>query len=297
MTFDGAGNLYGTTTYGGAYNKGTVFELTPVRTSWKETVLHSFGSDRDGETPLNNLVMDAAGNLYGTTLREVFELSPSGGNWTVSVIYNLDTDVLSGLTIDPAGNIFGASLATVFELSPNGNGGWRKRAIYNFTGGPKDGTYAVGTPALDQAGNLYGTTAQGGLGGGDGDGTVYELSPVPNGTWTEKILYFFRGGNDAGNPSMGGVVLDAAGNIYGTSSSGGRHGDGAVFKVAAPTGKSSYQEKILWNFNGKNGSLPEGGVILDGAGNLYGTTAAGGNVKDCSGENPTGCGVIFRITP
>jgi uncharacterized repeat protein (TIGR03803 family) len=296
LIFDSAGNLYGTTLLGGVYNQGTVFELTPEGTSWKESVLHSFGSDRDGQNPSYNLVMDAAGNLYGTTLHEVYELSPSGGGWTISVIYYPDKAVDSGLTIDSAGNIFGTSIATVFELSPNGKGGWHKRVIHTFTGGPTDGNYAAGTPALDQAGNLYGTTAGGGLGSGEGDGTVYELSPGPNGTWTEKILYFFKGGDDANNPS-GGVVLDAAGNIYGASISGGRHGDGTVFKVTAPTGKGSYREKVLWNFDGPNGSFPEGGVILDSAGNLYGTTAGGGNAKNCSGGNPIGCGVVFKMTP
>jgi len=297
VTFDSAGNLCGTTISGGAYNQGTVFELTPTRSGWKETVLHSFGSDRDGVNPSDNLVMDAAGNLYGTTLHEVFELSPSDGNWILSVIYYPDKDVFSGLTIDAAGNIFGTSIATVFELSPNGKGGWHRHVIHTFTGGPTDGSYAVGAPALDRAGNLYGATAGGGLGSGEGDGTVYELSPGANGTWTEKILYFFKGGNDARTPSMGGVVLDAAGNICGTSNSGGRHGDGAVFKLTAPTDKGSYREKVLWNFNGANGRFAEGGVILDSAGNLYGTTASGGNVKDCSAINPAGCGVVFRLTP
>ncbi len=219
FVIDSAGNLYGSTTFGGVYDKGTVFELSHHGALWTETVPHSFGAKgaKDSQLPLSGLIMDSSGNLFGTTAGAVFEVSPSGGKWTAKAIYYGVDDIFSGLTMDAAGNIYGASISRAFELSPNGKGGWHKHVIHIFAGGPTDGTYVTGTPALDQAGNLYGTTALGGLGGGNGNGMVYELSPAQNGTWTEKILYFFKGGKDAYNPSSGGVVLDAAGNIYGNT--------------------------------------------------------------------------------
>jgi uncharacterized repeat protein (TIGR03803 family) len=200
------------------------------------------------------------------------------------------------LTMDAAGNVFGASLSNIFELSPTGNGRWRRTVLHTFAGGPDDGAYAQGTPMFDQAGNLYGTTSGGGLGTGVGDGTVYELSPAKNGTWTEKILHFFKGGTDGRDP-FAGIVFDAAGNIYGATLEGGRAGGyGTVFELVVPAGKGNYTHKILWRFNGTDGDSPYGGLILDSAGNLYGTTYRGGSLEGgCGGM--AGCGVVFEITP
>jgi uncharacterized repeat protein (TIGR03803 family) len=204
LIFDSVGNLYGTASAGGTNGNGVVFELSPAGSTWTETVLHSFAGTPDGATPMAGLTMDAAGNLYGATpyggtgdgTGTVFELSPSGGGWTEQVIYDLDINVgtcgyfasTSGLTIDAAGNIFGAACSIVFELSPNGEHGWAPSVIHTFTGAPIDGRAANGTPVLDKAGHLYGTTY---FGGKYDNGTVYKLSLKWNGEWTETILHSF----------------------------------------------------------------------------------------------------------
>lgn len=187
--------------------------------------------------------------------------------------------------MDASGNIYGTTGATVFELSPNGNGGWNPTVIHTFAGLPHDGYGALGTPALDQAGNLYGTTT---VGGTNNHGTVYKLSPGENGAWTEEILYSFKGRTDGANP-VAGIVFDAAGNIYGTTALGGtgnNKGQGTVFELAA-LGNSRYEHTILWTFNGTDGATPYGALILDSARKLYGTTAGGG---------PSNAGVVFEVT-
>jgi uncharacterized repeat protein (TIGR03803 family) len=272
-------------TMGGANGDGVVFELSPAGKSWKEIVLYSFTDRTDDARPVNNLIMDAAGNLYGATFYgAVFKLSPSGGKWTEQVIYDFGTNLEAGLTMDAAGNIFGTTFRYVFELSPNGSGGWNPNVIYNFTGAPKDGSNADGTLVLDQAGNLYGTTT---YGGAQNYGTVFKLSPGKTG-WTEKILYSFKGGkkNDGSDP-FAGIVFDAVGNIYGTTEAGGNSGAGTVFELVAPVGKGKYVEKVLWSFNGTDGNTPFASLILDSASKLYGTTTAGGSSND---------GVIFEVT-
>jgi uncharacterized repeat protein (TIGR03803 family) len=275
VIFDSARNLYGTAAMGGANGCGVVFELSPTGTSWMETVLFSFGLSGSGCAPVNGLIMDRAGNLYGVTnsfgdgTETVFELSQVAGVWTQQMIYDLGIAApnSAGLTMDAAGNIFGTSLSTVFELSPNGSGGWNPTVIHTFTGAPKDGSDVQGTPALDQYGNLYGTTDEGGE---RNYGTVYRLTPGQNGKWTEKVLYSFYGPPYHYNP-WAGVVLDAAGNIYGTTLDGGE--GGSVFELLVPVGKAKYKEKALWAFDGEDGNEPYGSLILDSLGNLYGTTA------------------------
>jgi uncharacterized repeat protein (TIGR03803 family) len=302
VIFDSVGNLYGTMPHGGAYGYGVVFELSPVGASWTETVLYNFCSQADcadGEYPVNTLIMDPAGNLYGVTNQggstgagTVFELSPAGGNWTEQVLYSPGSTtgygINAGLTMDAAGNIFGATWSTVFELSPNGKGAWNPTVIHIFDGGAKDGMGAAGTPVLDKDGNLYGTTIYGAT---KNLGTVYKLSPVTKGkkkgTWTVKILHSFKGGLKDGYYPVAGIVFDAAGDIYGTTEYGGKYSDGAVFELVA-NGKGSYKEKVLWSFNGTDGGYPYDSPILDSSGNLYGTTYDGGS---------HGAGVVYEVTP
>jgi len=309
VLFDSAGNLYGTTYFGGTNGAGVVFELSPVAGSWTEAVLYSFCSQTgcaDGENPVTNLVMDTAGNIYGVTLAggpalygTVFELSLSGGVWTEQVLYSPGSTsgygINAGLYMDTAGNLYGATFTTVFELSPNGNGGWTPAVLHTFTGAPKDGYGALSTPVFDKAGNLYGVTLWGGAHGpcheGFGCGAVYKLTPVTKGkkkgTWTEKILYSFKGGKkDADQPL--GLVLDGAGNIYGGSYYGGKYDDGIVYELVAPVGSGSYKEKVLWDFNGTDGAVVYGSLIVDSAGNLYGATGNGGSNGD---------GVVFEVIP
>ena len=284
VIFDKVGNLYGTTEFGGTYNWGAVFKLSPAGAGWAVSILYSFTGGADGGHPASALVMDEAGNLYGTTSEylapgNVFELSPSGSGWTERVIY--DAPTAPGLTMDAAGNIYGATTSTVFELSPDGGGGWTPTVIHTFTGPPGDGSSPTYSPVVDQSGNLYGTTY---TGGAANNGTVYKLSPA-NGAWTEEILYSFLGGADGAGPFGAAVVLDAAGNIYGTTSAGGSANDGTVFELSA-LGNSSYQHTVLWSFSGTDGINPYCTPILDSAGNLYGTASSGGS---------SNAGVVFEV--
>jgi uncharacterized repeat protein (TIGR03803 family) len=301
VIFDNAGNIYGTTMFGGPGNCGdcgTVFELTPSGMSWTFTTLYTFAGGSDGLHPQSGLIMDAVGNLYGTTsgggannTGAVFELSPSGSGWTEKVIYAPPTNdsigMYAGLTMDAAGNLFGASGQTVFELSPNGSGGWNSTVLHTFLPGSALGFDAESTPVLDQSGNLYGTTAYGGV---DNNGTVYKLA---NGTWQETVLY---GGNKVtGGLLWGGVVLDAAGNIYGTAQTGGLDSGeclytcGTVFELS-PAGGGTYLQTTLFQFNFLDGANPMASLILDSAGKLYGTGESGGLLEAASG-------VVFEVNP
>jgi uncharacterized repeat protein (TIGR03803 family) len=303
VIFDSAGNLYGTTKYGGAYGYGVVFELSSIAGTWTETVLYSFTGGTDGSFPVNGLILDAAGNLYGTVTSTqggsegggVFELSPSGsGGWTEQLIYNVSGGPgnYSGLAMDSAGNIFGTTASTVFELSQKVGAGWTPTVIYTFSVNGKYGYLPENAPVLDKAGNLFGTTLNGGA---KNAGAVYELIPSKKGKWKEKVLYSFKGKADSANP-WGGVVLDAAGNIYGTTTfpDNACHCAGTVFELVATAGKGPYKEKVLWDFTRSSGGYnPLGSLLLDSAGNLYGTAEYGG--ADAYGGPDSG--VIFEVTP
>ncbi len=301
VIFDSAGNLYGTTEWGGANTClpdyvangcGVVFELSPVGTSWTETVLYNFTSDVTFH-PENGLIMDQAGNLYGVTEANwiykggdywqdasAYELSPSGGGWTLREISPYGSH--GALTMDAAGNIFFLAWdVLVEELSPtSGTGYWNSTDIYAYSGFGSMG----GTLVLDQAGDIYGTTRY--TSAKNLYGAVYKLSPGTNGKWTKTIPHAFRGVPADGYYPYGAIVFDKAGDIYGTTLDGGTYGDGTVFELI-PNDKGSYTEKIIWNFNGTDGSGPNGNLILDSAGNLYGT-AGGGSY---------GGGVVFEVTP
>ena len=287
LAFDEGGNLYGTTLMGGPYLQGiacgtgcgTVFKLAPDGT---ETVLHSFQGHPDGWSPLAGLVLDMEGNLYGTTedsgLGKVFEVTASG---TEKVLYSFH-DTPDGaapeatLVFDKQGNLYGttgfggeygcfggAGCGTVFKLAPDGT----ETVLYSFTGGA-DGAWPRAGLVLDEQGNLYGTTFVGGSGcGAEGCGTVFQMTP----TGTEAILHSFDD-SDGANPT-GGLVFDAKGNLYGTTSSGGAYGWGTVFKLT-PSG-GNWKETVLHSFKSSDGAAPYGRLLLKG-GILYGTTAGGG---------------------
>jgi uncharacterized repeat protein (TIGR03803 family) len=270
---DKAGNLYGTTWYGGVRNKGTVFKLTKSG----ERLVHSFGGSPDGDTPLAGLIRDAAGNIYGTTtaggtygLGTIFQLN-SGGKETLSHSFaGAPTDgwyPLATLIADTSGNLYGttisggaSNLGTVFELDAAGN----ETVLYSFTAVNGDGQSPNGGLVRDSQGNLYGTTVYGGL---STFGTVFKLDV--NGK--ETVLYSFAGGTDGTIPE-GSMVMDPAGNLYGATADGGIAGAGTIFKVD-PTGK----ETVLYTFEHPgDAAYPQGGLIRDKAGNLYGTATAGG---------------------
>ncbi len=266
LVFDSKGNLYGTTFTGGANGAtpydGTVFELSPgTGGTWTEKIIHNFGANTtDGISPVSGLTFDAAGNLYGTTdlggvfnYGTVYELTPgTGGTWTETVLHSFDingvdgANPLAGVIIDAQGNLYGNTqiggsygngnhLGTVYELSKVG-GVWTEQVLYSFTGnanGTTDGVTPVGNLIFDAAGNLYGTTFAGGV-EISSEGTVYELSRS-GGTWTEKILYAFAAALSDGHAPESSLVFDAAGNLYGTTSSGGTNSVGqygTVFKLA-----------------------------------------------------------------
>jgi uncharacterized repeat protein (TIGR03803 family) len=296
LVFDSAGNLYGTTAYGGAYQWGTVFKLSPGSNGWTETILHSFGAKGDGALPAG-LIFDNAGNLYGATgaggkvwgAGTVFELSPSGnGQWTETLIYQFNgTDGAnpnSNLVFDAAGNLYGTAqnggsgcvshggCGFVFELSPS-NGHWLRKTLHVFGRTVHDGLYPDTTPVFDAAGNLYGIAIGGGL---YGYGAVYKLTPKPTGLWPEKII------QNMPEISFGGLTIDSAGNLYGTQVKGGKYGAGNVWELSLNPATGKWVKSILFNFySNSSGQLPASGVVFDSAGNLYGTTTSGGERYGC----------------
>ena len=294
---DAAGNLYGTTLRGGSLGSGTVFKLDPAG---NETVLYSFtdtGSPADGLDPYAAPVMDTAGNLYGTTR--------DGGFFGIGIVFRLDTSghetVLhfftgsdgccptGGVIIDAAGNLYGTAGGggsfgggTVFKLDPSGNA----TVLYSFKGG-SDGAAPAGGLIMDAVGNLYGTT---GAGGSSNAGTVFKLDPSGN----ETVLYSFKGGNDGASPGLGSLIRDVAGNLYGTTPVGGSGpctganqvlvGCGIVFKL-----DPADNETVLYSFTGSSdGAFPEAGLVMDTAGNLYGTAS--------SFLALGGFGTVFKLT-
>ncbi|MGO8793603.1 MAG: choice-of-anchor tandem repeat GloVer-containing protein [Candidatus Sulfotelmatobacter sp.] len=318
VTFDGRGNLYGTAYYGGPFASGpysgygVVFQLSPEPgggcpsgsnsgTGWCETVLYSFLSNPDGAFPFSGLTWDTQGNLYGTTygggsgMGAVYELSPNGsGGWSEQVIYN--SGGYAGLAIDGYGNLYGADHVNnghIFKLSPNGSGDWNATIIHTFKGGPNDGSNPEGTPVLDSAGNVYGTTISGGSNLSRA-GTVWKLTPL-GGEYTEEILQSLLW-RDGSSPYAG-VVLDSSGNIYGTTGVGVKtspcyNGCGSVFELAVSG--TTYEWKTLWAFTGADGGYASDSLNLNG-GNLYGTTFGGGTSSYCPGSD--GCGVVFEVNP
>jgi uncharacterized repeat protein (TIGR03803 family) len=253
---DGKGNFYGITWSGGTNNTGTVFELSPDgKGGWLESVLYSFGvfGSGDCETPVEPPVFDGHGNIYGTT--------ESGGT----------------------GN-FGC----VFELSPASGGGWTERVLYSFTGGA-DGNGPWGSLIMGEGGTLYGTAAFGGtnLGAGSqGGGTVWELSPNKDGSWKFKTLKLLRG-KDGALPSAG-LNRDRLGNLWGTTSAGGWHGNGVVFELRR-TDRRHWKYEVVHTFKLKDGSHPQYGRLIFGKnGGVLGTTADGG-----ANDN----GTIFELEP
>jgi uncharacterized repeat protein (TIGR03803 family) len=314
LTFDKAGNLYGTSKTGGAYNQGTVFELAMGSNGWVQTVLYSFTGGGDGGQPTAEITFDGAGNIYGTTSAggsgscssgcgTVFELAPSSGGWAETVLYSFTggTDgaqPYAALVMDPSGNVYGTAAAggnigsncssgcgVVFKLAP-ASGSWTQSVLYSFAGG-SDGSSPLSALILDPSGNLYGTTYSG---GSYGKGTVFEVSNTANG-WTESVLRTFTGASDGASP-VGGLVFDSAGNLYGTTFQGGANGYGVAFELS-PIGQGSWREKVIHGFGNTPSANPAATLIFDPAGDLYGTTLQGATLTSCGG----GCGTLFKLTP
>lgn len=313
LVFDQAGNLYGTTTVGGAGSCcGTVFELSPPSFpggTWTEEVLYSFcaGSNndcQDGAEPASQLIFDASGNLYGTTTTggtgtwtggTVFELSPGAGGWTHTTLYNFcvnghqricpdGTQPQAGVTFDKSGNLFGTTMTggtkntegtgTVFELSPSANG-WIQKVVLAFSPSGRGLAVPLGTVSFDATGNLYSTASVGFSGGG-----VFRLQPR---TRTQRSFIFNI--SDGSGPAAGVIVDSKRKAVYGTTGGGGSGQGGTVFTINA-----SAQETVLYDFcqetNCTDGQQPHASLIEDQAGNLYGTTKLGGANNQ---------GVVFEV--
>jgi hypothetical protein len=296
LVADSAGNLYGTTLDGGNTNAecgvyfgtagcGVVFKLSPAANgSWKETVLHTFTGGKDGGLPVGGVVLDSAGNLYGSAF--------FGGDKEPNCSYGGDS----------------VGCGVVYKLSPTAKGPWKETVLYSFTGG-SDGSFPFAGVTLDSGGNVYGAAGAGGLlscnTGGTGCGIVFKLTSNGQGPWTETVLYAFTGGAD-GNLPFASVTFDTSGNLYGTTRIGGDAsvsclgytGCGVIFELT-PTSSGPWTETVLHAFTGgADGALPLLGVTLDPDGNVYGTTPFGGDTTQtiCAMQEFPGCGVVFELT-
>lgn len=269
LVFDSTSNLYGTTNGGPSLGScdgydsqgcGTVFQLTPDDNGrWTEKLLYSFKSNHvDGFGPIASVTLGAPGKIYGTT-----QLGGAGGQGCQSI-----------------------SCGTVFELTSHADGKWTEKVLHNFSKNGTDGSSPSAGVILDEAGNLYGTTA---FGGTHFFGVVFELTPETDGQWNETVLHSFDN-KDGCTP--GPLIFDKQGNLYGaTSGNCGAHGGGTVFQLVRGT-DGKWSEKVLYNFkrNGQDGYSPTG-IVFDSTGNLYGTTIYGGTT-----ECTNGCGTVFQLT-
>lgn len=248
LIFDHAGNLYGTTVFGGRFGGGTVFQLVPSGGAWTEAVLHDFTGGNDGIDPEAGLIFDQQGALCGTTIAEnVFKLMPpvSGDTkWTLRVLYTFDGDVNRGqLSAGPLlagknGVLYGtqkfgggpANAGAVYQLTPPSTrgGSWTETTLYRFTG-ETDGAYPFAGIIADNSGNLYGTTSGNGH---SNQGTVFQLTPpaTQGGEWTETTLHAFAGGSDGAGPGAD-LSFGKGGALYGTTAGGGSSSKGTVFKI------------------------------------------------------------------
>lgn len=250
---DAKGALYGTTYYNGTTGWGTAYKIAPSGSSWVLTTLYTFGAggQTDGQNPYGNLVLDSKGVLYGTT--------PWGGTNNFGTVFALR----------PAPKVLPNNILSPYAVT------WLENFNYY------NGQYPFfGDLTMDSQGNLYGTTE---FGGSYGQGTVFKLTPSNSG-WTYQILYNFEPGGAVGAFPMSVLTLDAAGNLYGTTTKGGASNSGVVYEVT-PAGVGS----VLYNFTGgSDGAFPMAGVIFDSVGNLYGATSAGGTA---------GGGAVFELSP
>jgi hypothetical protein len=283
LVLDASGNLYGVTSAGGQHsaacdpdnpysgNCGSIFKLSKGSSGqWLRTVLYEFTGGPDGGNPFGGLVLDAAGNLYGTTA--------FGGN----------------------------GFGVVFKLARSSTGTWNQTVLYTFQGST-DAATPDGALVFDSAGNLYGTSINGGSGNcgfGIACGTVFELSPDTSGGWAETVIYNFNGLTDGIYANS--LTFDARGNLYGTTLYGGDYsgtcgypyyGCGTIFKLSQNSG--TWSKTTLYTFTGSlDGAFPNGGVIFDSKGVIYGTAAGGGDpYYGCANDQISGCGVIFTVFP
>jgi uncharacterized repeat protein (TIGR03803 family) len=327
LTFDGKGNMFGTTSAGAGGSCsptcGTVYEISPNGVGgWTETVIYAFPAT-GGTVPVGGVIMDALGNLYGTTSRggsvecgwmneisgcgSVYKLTPGADGWTFTNLYYFHPTLTRPDGVEPMGslyqdaqhNLYGTTAyggsgngGTVFELTAGKGGGYRDSLLYSFVSPYEVGYEPTSGLISDKQGNLYGTTRSGGSGCNELCGTVFEMSPTASG-WQEQTIYNFgQGAFDGFGPQYGNLAMDAQGNLYGVTVEGGNgsctYGCGTVYELS-PVAGGGWSEKVLYAFQGgADGEDPYGSVVVDAAGNVFGTTAYGGS---------QGVGTVFEITP
>jgi hypothetical protein len=293
LAMDSSGNLYGAAAEGGV-GSGTIFELSPPASGhWNFQVIDP--CENYCVYPIGSLAIDPAGNLYGTTgFGEIFELSNNGsGTWTATDIYSLAADggAPGPVIIDAAGNLYGVNalggsnnLGFVFELSLV-SGTWVLTDLHDFAGPDGSGCCSLSSLIMDSAGNLYGVTPKGGSSSAcpSGCGVVFELSNS-SGAWNETVLHSFS--NTDGSIPVGPLTMASSGKLFGSASNGGRDNFGAIFELLPQTG--AWKFGAVHSFSGGNdGAYPDAPLVIDSAGNLYGTTSSGGF---------SGYGTAFELT-
>ena len=300
------GSLYGSTPWGGTQSCscGTLYNLRPSPTrsgsvfgGWNKQSLWNFSGDSDGYSPWGNLTFTDANHFFGTTQSggpdsggTVFEMTYSSGSWNYSNAYVFNSNgsdgynPMGGVIKDAAGNLYGTTAyggsfgdGTVYQLVPTGNG-WTKNILYSFQDGSDGETPHTGL-TMDQAGNLYGASASGGL---NNQGVVFQLSPTGNGGWSFSVLYSFEAGSRG---SGGSLAVDNAGNVYGVTPLGGIFHGGSVFKLSRSGNTWTYTD--LHDFAGGDGAMPSGDLVIEPNGDMYGTTSGGG---------PFGYGNVWKLS-
>lgn len=323
LTTDRLGNLYETTPVGGVSGTGTVFELVPGSNgTWKERILHNFTNGADGGYPLAGVILDTAGNIYGTTQQGgivssncgsgscgvVFELVKAD-NWQETVLYSFSgksdgSGPVAPLLVDSVGNLYGTAegggtfvgcyygCGVAFELEKSSSG-WTEKVLHTFTDWPNDGSYPTAGFIWDGA-DLLGTTSSGGVGpccGGYDGGTIFQLSPNSDGTWTESLFYTFCAKTNCADGTMpwGGVVLKNE-NMFGTTSNGGAKGYGVLYQ-RLPSGSTATR----FSFGSTGGENPIGPIVLR-QGIVYGATNQGGLTTNQCPPFQNGNGVVYKLS-
>lgn len=294
-------------------NKATIGGLVLVAAAliWSEAkattteVIYSFAGEDDGEYTDTDIAVDAAGNLYGTSVLggdfgggTVWQLSPVGGGWVHTVLYSFTGGVdggepYKGVTLDGAGNLYGTAVTggsgsceggcgVTYKLTKSGET-WTQRVIHAFSGGA-DGSGPGSRVAVDKRGNVYGMTP---TGGANGLGVIYLLRPRSSGGYALRVIHTFTGGSDGSSGSAGKLVL-RGGRIFGAATTGGNHGSGTVFQLT-PTQTGEWDFRTLYSFaDAPDGVFPYGALLFDAAGNIYGTTYYGGT---------NGLGAVYKLSP
>lgn len=305
VALDPLGNVYGGSGGGTGcdpFGCGVIFEFSPKGGS----LIYEFTGGNGGAYP-QQVLFDGSGNLYGNLAGDagagdsgVYELTHQSGKWSFSMLY---TPGGCCLVLDQQANLFGwlgsgdYNAGAIGELSPTSNG-WTYTQLYSFCGSPgcPNGEVPVAPLSWDSKGNLYGTTLYGGVSvlpcpGSLGCGVAFQMTPNGDGTWTYHVMHRFASYKGDGMYPYAGLTLDAYGNAYGATASGGAYGNGTIFKLS-PSG-AGWKKTVLYEFpNCAEGCVPSYTLVFDKAGNLYGS--GGGGNPECGSYT---CGTIFRLVP